>query len=215
MGLIRFSTRGCVCKNDKTLVFVVFCYPVCARREEIKAWWSLMEKFFNLSEEIVQRSEFKRSGKLFICSQNRRSVDWPVNRPAQEQFGRPSGRLTAEPISVKGRSTDWHEPFFCWASIDRRKESAVRRKESVARQSHLLVLSGFELRFWPGVEFNCGFIKLQDFLVINKGVEPIGVGSISNSFIVAQFCVWLFGYGAVFFEHGAVMLWVWYSTRKL
>jgi len=53
-----------------------------------------LEEFFNSLEEIVQRPESRRSEKQSICSQNRRSVDRPVDRHAQhgaqEQFGRPT-----------------------------------------------------------------------------------------------------------------------------
>jgi len=52
----------------------------CRKREEIKACW---KSFFNSSEEKEQRSEFRRREKQFICSQNRRSINLPVDRHAQ------------------------------------------------------------------------------------------------------------------------------------
>jgi len=57
-----------------------------------------------------------------------------VDRP----FGRPTGTGA---VSIGVRSTD---------------RSTEGR--SVDGQSNLLVLSGFELRFWSGVESNCGFL---------------------------------------------------------
>jgi len=103
-----------------------------------------MEKFFNSLEEIVQRSECKRTRTHSICSQNRRPVDCPVDRhaqhSAQQQFGRPSDRATARATFLLRvcRPTDWHEPSFClgWP-VDRRKG---RSTGTVDRQSDLLVL---------------------------------------------------------------------------
>jgi len=83
---------------------------------------SLMEEFFNSSEEIVQRSEFKRSENEIHMQPKQRPVDRPVDRHASLVHGsssvdarakfllrvsRPFGRPTEmSPASVGVRSTD-------------------------------------------------------------------------------------------------------------
>ena len=72
---------------------------------------NLVEEYFNLSEEIMQRSESKGARTQSIHSQNKRSVDLPVDRHAQfgaqQQFGWLSGRPTGTSlVSVGVRSID-------------------------------------------------------------------------------------------------------------
>ena len=118
---------------------------------------SLMEEFFfNSPEEIVQRSEFRKSENVVYMQPEQKAGRSP-DRPTCTAWCTAAVRSTERSIdctsqvSVKGRltirSTDWHEPRF-WCSVDR----PVNRRKStstgvVDRQSDLLVLSGFELRF--------------------------------------------------------------------
>ena len=114
------------------------------------------------------RSELTKSEKQFICSQNRRSVGGRhAQHGAQKQFGRTTtgasfllrvGRPTGtSPLPAGVRSTD---------------RSTEGRSWSTGRSVGSCFLSAFELRFWSEVESDCDFLKLQDYLAINKGVEP-------------------------------------------
>ena len=88
-------------------------------REEIKSWW---KSFFNSSEEIEQRSEFKRSeNAVYSMSEQRpagRPPNWHALR-AQQQLGRPE------------QSTNYHAPTFCWRpSTDRSIKGRGRSTDS-------------------------------------------------------------------------------------
>ena len=52
-----------------------------------------MEEFFNSLKEIVQRSESKRSKNALHMQPEQRPVDRHAQVRAQQQFGRPTGRL--------------------------------------------------------------------------------------------------------------------------
>ena len=96
----------------------------------------MMEVFFNSSEELVQRSESKKSENVVHMQSKQRSVDRrtgmhnlvhgssSVDRLARAQFMLGFGRPFI-------RSTDWHDPDFCWCSVDRsvddRTPTEIRR----------------------------------------------------------------------------------------
>jgi len=85
----------------------------------------LIEEFFNLSEEIVQRSESKRSKNAVHMQPKQNTVDRPIDRHAQMMHS--SSSIDRLVDRRKERSTNWHKPCFCWGPINRRKGRSTER----------------------------------------------------------------------------------------
>jgi len=102
-----------------------------------------MEEFFNSSEDIVQRLEFKRSENT-VHMQPKQKTSRPLGRPTCTGWYTVAVRSIEwsidcmTQVSVESRSTalstDWHEPCFYWGSVDRPEGKAGQPKRSTNSQ---------------------------------------------------------------------------------